>query len=229
MRRRSARCARSRGAVVRGRLPRHRHRATRPARPRLRPLHGGHAQVALRRTGHGVPLREPGPAPDAGAGRHGVVRDARAVLVRQPAPRLPPNRAAAGARHAAGAGVLHRARWPRHHQRGHARADPGTPGRADRPRHRPRGRSGAPGAHAARSLDPRRRGQRRGRTRSRRHLSRAAANATSAPTTAAKACASARTSSTTRPTSTSVSRSSATWSSPAWARSKEALVGRSGT
>ena len=69
--------ARARRAVVRRRLPRHRDRAARPARPRLRPLHGGHAQVAARRTGHGVPLRAAGAAPDAGAGRHRVVRDAR--------------------------------------------------------------------------------------------------------------------------------------------------------
>ena len=55
-------------------------------------------------------------APDAGAGRHRVVRDAGAVLVRQPAPRLPPDRAALGARHAAGAGLLHRAGRARHHR-----------------------------------------------------------------------------------------------------------------
>ena len=111
-----------------------------------------HAEVAARRAGHGVPLCAARSVADAGAGDHGVVRDAGAVLVRQPAPRLPPDGQASGARHAAGAGVLHRTGRARHHQRGHAGADPRTPGRADRSRHRPRGRGRAPGAHAARPV-----------------------------------------------------------------------------
>ena len=58
--------------------------------------------------------------PDPGAGGDRMVRHRGAVLLRQPASGLPPDREAARARHAAGAGVLHRAGWTRHHRRGRA-------------------------------------------------------------------------------------------------------------
>jgi hypothetical protein len=59
--------ARARGPVVPGRLPRHRDPAAGPARRRVRRLHLGRPQVALRRPGARVPVRPPGPDPDARA------------------------------------------------------------------------------------------------------------------------------------------------------------------
>ena len=186
----------------------------------------GHAQVAVRRAGHGVPLRaarrccrrcEPAVT--------GWFATRGAVLVRQPAPR-------ATTRPRGGSSTARRRRRSFFIAQGGLDiirevtpgADPRAPGRADRARHRPRGRGGAPGADAARPRGARRRRERGGRARTPGRSATHCWNATSARTSAATACASARTSSTTRPTSTGASRSSVRSSSPA--RTSERRRGR---
>ncbi len=63
-----------------------------------------------------------------GTRRHRLVRDRGAVLVRPGAPRVPPHRAPARARHTPGAGVLPRAGGHRCDLGGRGRADPRTAG-----------------------------------------------------------------------------------------------------
>ena len=204
------RIARERGALsVPRRLPRDRHRAARPARPRLRRLRGRGAEMALRRSRPRflyvrrdlIPTLEPMVT--------GWFGDGGSVLVRHAAPRVPPVGAQVRARHAAGPRLLPRPGRARHHQRGDARADPRAAGRAHRPRDRSRRRDGP------RRCEPRATGPRAAASSTSASVPRPGrsatrfSSATCAPTTAATACGSARTSSTPRTRSTTASRSSA--------------------